>query len=282
VILFFSLITTGYCDENISTINNKNEILLQQLKKIRTVLLTKDLQICNREIEHLEQMVLYDDNIYVVFMCDVVQMLYPFNDGKKYDRNRLELGIKYARKVIQKEQVQVKSLAYQWTLLNTVLFNETYMAVNCKNDQSDIKNFSSLRKWQVEQMMRIWEKIDKKIDLSFSIQNHKDAFKPLISISPFYHTTGMDPNDIFDETERKKCLDYLVKQEKLIFRQNEQDDAIQFKKNYRPNFYNAVVKLYSEEPLAINELEILLKEYNIDDNFAKEILDVVKRNGKNK
>ncbi|MDR0605120.1 MAG: hypothetical protein LBG80_12530 [Bacteroidales bacterium] len=220
---------------------------------------------------------------FVTYTKQLIYIIYSDNTLK--DIKILSLCMNILHKAVD---INVDSFPYRMGEQIDILAGEKEIV---KRNNDMMKKFMSLRKNKCEKMLCIWNKIVSNIDDDWDDEIASQAFFKVkipwesIKAIGLSGPTGVvfPPAEcVDDELLRKKYqaeLDEAKKQTKRAKIQKVAKKVRQEKKNIVKSF---LIDLYSNKPLVTEELETLLKEYNIDEEFSKEILDAVKKTGKNK
>jgi len=259
ILLFF--ISHSLCDAQDSQTAFKNENQVKQSKIVASAIQRRDVQASLKEISLLEELLVNDDE-YVVFLFYVCQSLYQIPDMEPSKKEFAEVCVHLTKKVLEKKTMRGTSLAKQWEL--------AYMLAKfCVSDRPEKMKLTDLVKDKmpstIEYLISVWKRISEKQDPTFNIMDHEDAFRPLSAISPKYQVSAMDPHCIDDEIERKKCLDYVAKQEELLLRQAEQKNAMLFEERFKKIFVQLLQGYSKDAPKNWNAVKSLLKKYDLDD-----------------
>jgi predicted 3-demethylubiquinone-9 3-methyltransferase (glyoxalase superfamily) len=270
LLMCFSLVI--FADE-IKTVvpPNIHEARSQYGKTITEAIKSRDFEKCKAALDSLIETFRDEDpNFYVGFMfsiCASVSM------KENLDNDFINLFEEQALKILQKENLDTDSLTDQWGLLLTIFRRKIERLLQeSDKDKSKTELFLKQRKWHVEQLTHVWKKIEKKIDPTFDIKDHKNLFRPLYEISPAYQIDGMDPNSIADEVERKKILDYMDKRDEILRKNTNQKNAIFFLNRWKEEFVNRVVKYYAVKPYNTDEVKKILIDAKIDNSITQEII----------
>jgi len=242
------------------SVKRENEKYVVQSKIIKQAIVDANGEKTIAEIARLDEMIV-DNNTYVAYMADILYALYSYID-KNGDSSRLfhQTGLSCLDNILSKEDVHTHTIGIQWNVLFDISIRRLIAKAKINNGQLD----KDSRLVAVERLCVLWKRFEDKIDSTFSLEDHKDALQSPMVVSPYYHTHGMDPNDIEDENERRKCVDYIAKQNSLLRKHAEQCLAKQSQKENKKNFVQMLVALSSIKPDITKEIHGILKKHAIN------------------
>lgn len=139
------------------------------------------------------------------------------------------------------------------------------------------QNFAKIRKQDTSMLLVLWNKCENASNIDNKELQYPDSF---FGNGPFvvdHHTPVFQ-----DIKEEERYKTYIVNIKNIAQKNRDKKDAIFILEQKKENVIKSLVSLYSQPPFDTHELATLLKEYNIDKEFSKEILDAVKKADKNK
>lgn len=278
-ILFFMFIEKGVAEHDA----NFYDQLDRRMLELRNLVAKNDYTQIADAVKFINDNLVNTPEAFVTYTKQLIYIIYSDNTLK--DIKILSLCMNILHKAVD---INVDSFPYRMGEQIDILAGEKEIV---KRNNDMMKKFMSLRKNKCEKMLCIWNKIVSNIDDDWDDEIASQAFFKVkipwesIKAIGLSGPTGVvfPPAEcVDDELLRKKYqaeLDEAKKQTKRAKIQKVAKKVRQEKKNIVKSF---LIDLYSNKPLVTEELETLLKEYNIDEEFSKEILDAVKKTGKNK
>ncbi|MDR1477520.1 MAG: hypothetical protein LBJ00_01100 [Planctomycetaceae bacterium] len=227
----------------------------------------------NREIERLEKMYENHPDMYVSVMWRIGNKLF-FNASHSATGKRIykwsELIEELSEKIITKK---TKSNYGKGDQMQTIAY---YMNFDPDDASSEIL---TNRKIRVSKLLELWQSVFNSIEHDWEHNVPKKflmEYTPSTSFKGIF-ISGQSSEGIEDPIVKKEYTEYLAKREALSEKATVQKQAKNVVRTNKDIVKKYIVDSYSLRPFAASELETLLKDSKLDEVFAKEILDAVRK-----
>jgi uncharacterized protein YktB (UPF0637 family) len=221
------------------------------------------------EIEKLERMSNSEPDFYIISLYQIANALAQRNDVKW-----TPLVEYLSRQILSKKTDVIRNKGWQ---INAIV---NYLLIDSESFPSHISN---TRKSLVNELLSLWECVLNNVAVDGNSQQGKVVLQPYFPPNtykgPFIY--GMSPESITDNKVKQEYAEYLEKRNAILKKNIDQNQASDVLRVYKDHVRKYIVSSYSIRPFAITELELLLKEHKIDDDFTKSILDAVELFEKN-
>ncbi|MDR2346836.1 MAG: hypothetical protein LBE18_12305 [Planctomycetaceae bacterium] len=251
-----------------------NEIRFAQEEKTVAAIVNPnaDWAAVNREIERLEKMYENHPDMYVIVMIRIVNTFFYHTHFKSNRRfyEWSELIEKLNQKIFNKKPESNEGKGWQ---IEAIV---DYMTFD--PDEAPLEILTN-RKIRVSKIIEIWQNVSNNIEHDWDRNDPKNIlhpYSPPLSFTEGFKS-GQSPDSIKDPIVKKEYTEYLEKRAALSKKAWDQKQAKEVVRKSKNGIKKYIIDSYSLRPFAAPELEQILKDNKVEEAFAKEILDAVKK-----